>query len=131
MYRLLIVLVIAMLTACTTPSTSSDQAQGSDAGASAAESAGAARGSGSATPACTEAFAPIAELGLDSLSDLGDLEEIQATIESCESVADWTAGAQEALGIEANPATVQLLLDIECNQPGAGRTPVCEDLAAS
>jgi hypothetical protein len=131
MYRLLIVLVIALLAACTTPSTQTDRANGSDAGASVPQSAGASTGSGSATPACADAFAPIAELDVDSLSDLGDLEEVQATIESCESVADWTAGAQAALGIEANPATVELLLGIECNDPGAGNTPVCEDLAAS
>lgn len=131
MTRYLIVLVIALLAACTTPSTTTDQAQGSDSGASTAASAGATGGSGSATPACTDAFAPIAELGLDSLSDLGDLDEVQATIEGCESVADWSAGAQAALGIEVNPATVRLLLEIECNDPGAAGTPVCEDLAAS
>jgi hypothetical protein len=86
---------------------------------------------GSASPACEEAFAPLAEMEIASLSDLGDLQaELQPTIESCESVADWIAGAQQVVADEVNPSTAELLLGIQCNDPTLSDSPVCEDLAS-
>jgi hypothetical protein len=86
---------------------------------------------GAASPACEEAFAPLAEMEIASLSDLGDLQaELQPTIESCESVADWIAGAQQVVADEINPSTAELLLGIQCNDPTLSNSPVCEDLAS-
>jgi len=87
---------------------------------------------GNASPACEEAFAPLAEMEVASLSALGDLQaELPPTIESCESVADWIAGAQQVVDDEINPSTAELLLGIQCNDPGLSNTAVCEELAAS
>jgi hypothetical protein len=85
-----------------------------------------------ASPACEEAFAPIADMEVASLSDLGDLQaELQPTIETCESIDDWIAGAQTVLDEEVNPATARLLLGIQCNDPTLSNTAVCEELASS
>ena len=91
--RLLIVLALAgLLVACTDQGTgTSDQPIGSSASMGPMSSEGAM---GSASAACEEAFAPIAEMGLSEFSELGDLtDEVTATVESCESVDDWIAGA--------------------------------------
>jgi hypothetical protein len=85
--------------------------------------------SGTASSACSEAFAPLAELGITSTSELGDLqEEVQPTIESCESVADWIAGAQEVVADEVRPGTADLLLRIQCEDLALGNTAICEEL---
>ena len=77
-------------------------------------------------------FAPIADMEVASLSDLGDLQaELQPTIETCESIDDWIAGAQTVLDEEVNPATARLLLGIQCNDPTLSNTAVCEELASS
>ena len=81
------------------------------------------------SPACAEAFAPIADQNVSTLSELADLqEELQPTVESCESVADWVAGASEALGIEANPNTARMLLQSACSDQSVSRTAICEEL---
>jgi hypothetical protein len=92
--------------------------------------AGTAEGTANApSPACAEAFAPIAEQNLSSLSELGDLQaELQPTVESCESVADWVAGASQALGIDANPNTAAMLLESACTDQSLSRTAICEEL---
>jgi hypothetical protein len=135
MNRYLIVLaLVGLLAACTTTTTGSSAASGpptsSESSAGATES-GDASGTSSASAACTEAFAPIAELGGGSLSDLGDLDEVNPTVDSCESVADWIAGAEAALGATVNPNAARLLLEIRCADPAHADAPVCEDLAAS
>ena len=92
--RLLIGLALAgLLVACTDQGTGeSDQPIGSAASSGAVSSESP---TGSASAACEEAFAPIADMGLTEFSELGDLaDEVEATVEGCESVADWTAGAQ-------------------------------------
>ena len=87
---------------------------------------------GGASPACEEAFAPLSDMDIASTSDLGDLQaELQPTIEGCESVADWIAGAQQVVADEVNPSTAELLLGIQCNDPSLANSLVCEDLAAS
>jgi hypothetical protein len=129
--RLLIVLALAgLLVACTDQGTGeSDQPIGSAASSGAMSSEGT---TGSASAACEEAFAPIAEMGLTEFSELGDLaDEVEATVESCESVADWTAGAQGAIGAEVNPNAAAFLLGTTCDDPSLADTPVCEELAAS
>lgn len=132
MLRTLVFLLAMMLVACTSQGTSST-APGASSDASAAASAGSSdaggtQPAGEATPACTEAFAPIAELGLSSASDLGDLDEVNATITDCESVADWTAGASAAIGAEVRPGTVNLLLGIRCEDPGLSSTAICQEI---
>jgi hypothetical protein len=87
---------------------------------------------GTASPACEEAFAPLADLEIETTSDLGDLTaELEPTIEGCESVVDWIAGAQQVVEGEVNPSTAEMLLGIQCNDPSLASSPVCEDLAAS
>ena len=82
--------------------------------------------------ACGEAFAPLAEMEIGSLSDLGDLQaELEPTIESCESVADWIAGAQQVVDDDINPNTVAILLSISCQDQSLDSTPICEELASS
>ncbi len=95
----------------------------------AASDAGSTGASGSASAECAEAFAPLADLGIQSTSELGDLaEEVQPTIEACESVADWIAGAQEVVEDEVRPGTADLLLRIQCEDQALSRTPICEEL---
>lgn len=85
--------------------------------------------SGSASAACAEAFAPLAEMGITSVSELGDLqEEVQPTIEACESVADWMAGAQAVVEEEVRPGTADLLLRIGCEDLSLAGVPICEEL---
>jgi hypothetical protein len=132
MLRTIVFLLAALLAACTSQGTSSGAASDASAAASAgASDAGAAQPAGEATPACTEAFAPIAELGLTSASDLGDLAEVEATVESCESVADWTAGASAAIGAEVNPGTADLLLGLRCSDPGLSSTAICQEVSSN
>ena len=135
MFRYLIVLVLAgLLAACTTQGDgATDGAAGSSASAGAPSSAGASgSATGTASAACSEAFAPLAELEVTSMSELGDLqEEVQPTVEACESVADWIAGAQEVVEGEVRPGTADLLLRIACNDLSLARTPICEELASS
>ena len=105
----------------------------SAASAGAAESAGASGvGAGSASAACGESFGPLAEMEITSVSELGDLpEEVQPTIEACESVADWVAGAQQVVANEIDPDTAAFLLRINCNDLSLARTLICEELASS
>jgi hypothetical protein len=140
MFRFLIALVVAgALAACSTsgggstgPSLGANSSAG--AGASAPADASGAAGStvaGEPSAACAEAFAPLAELGLDSTSDLGDLAEVEVTVERCESIADWTAGAQQVVEGEISPGAVDLLLGFRCDDPSLSGTPICEELVSS
>ena len=82
--------------------------------------------------ACAEAFAPIADLDIGALSDLGDHKaEVATTIQSCESVADWIAGAQQVIDVEINPNTVALLLNIDCADQSLDDSPICKEIASS
>jgi hypothetical protein len=131
MNRFVIGLALAsLLAACTSQGdTATDEPVGS-AAAGSQEATGPAMSE--ASPACSDAFAPLEGMELESLSALGDLQaELQPTIEGCESVADWVAGAQQVVEDEVNPNTAALLLGIQCNDPSLSNTPVCEDLASS
>ena len=123
--------VIGLLTACTSggdgQNDESTEPVASTPMSSDAASSGVASG-GEASPECTEAFAPLAEMDLSSTSDLGDLPEVDATVEACASLADWTAGAQGVVEEEINPNVVEMLLGIRCNTPALANTPVCEEL---
>jgi hypothetical protein len=138
MRRLIITLAVAgLLVACTTSDgggeSDADASLGTEPSAAASGSAGAAASgpTGTASAACEEAFAPIADLEIESASDLGDLAEVEGTVESCESVADWTAGAEGALGVEVRAGTADLLLRIRCEDPSLSSAPICEELASS
>ena len=134
MFKIFIVLVMAgMLAACSGQGGSASAgASAADSSAAASDGAGASEGpSGSASAACTEAFAPIAEMSLTSIADLGDLtDEITPTVTGCESVADWVAGAEAAIGADINPNAAKILLDIRCADNELAETEVCVDLAA-
>jgi hypothetical protein len=127
MFRFLILVALAgLLAACTTQGDGqSTQSPGPSAPVPSA-SAGTANGEPSA--ACAEAFAPLAELELTSTSDLGELAEVELTVESCESVADWMAGAQQVVENEVSPGAADLLLRIRCEAGSLSRTPICEEL---
>jgi phage terminase large subunit-like protein len=129
---LIVIAVVGLLVACTPQGDGNTDASAGGAATSAAASAGASGVASTASAACEEAFAAIAELEIGSISDLGDLpEELRPTIEGCESVADWVAGAGQAIGIEVNPNTARLLLDINCADQSLADTPICEELASS
>lgn len=129
--------LVGLLAACSaqgddTTDTSTGAAPSTAASASAGASDGATDGTaGTPSAACGEAFAALGDQEVTSLSDLADLEGVEATIEQCESVADWSAGAQELIGEEVNPSTVRLLLDIRCELPALADSAVCEDVASS
>ena len=130
MKRIIIVLAIAgLLVACT------DQGgagSGGPVGSSVASAQGSAGALSSPSAACSEAFAPLAEMEIGSVSDLGDLQaELEPTIESCASVADWIAGAQQVVDDDVNPNTVAILLSISCQDQSLDSTPICEELASS
>jgi hypothetical protein len=132
MLRTIVFLLAALLAACTSQGTSSGAASDASAAASGgASDAGAAQPVGEASPACTEAFAPIAELELSAASDLGDLDEVTATVESCESVADWTAGASAAIGTDVRAGTADLLLGLRCSDPGLSSTAICQEVTSN
>lgn len=89
-------------------------------------------GSGSASAACSEAFAPLGEMQLTSITELGDLsDEVEPTIEACESVDDWIAGARDVIADDVNPNTARLLLRMNCDGAGLSRTEICRELASS
>ena len=131
MSRFVIVVALAgILAACATQG--ERQSPGSTPTTSASDSAassGVAPGEPSA--ACAEAFAPLAEMELGSTSDLGGLSELELTVESCESVADWIAGAQQVVESEVRPGAADLLLRIRCESGSLSGTPICEELASS
>ena len=138
MRRLIITLAMAsLLVACTAAEdggdSDADASLGTEPSAVASGSADAASSgpAGTASAACEEAFAPIADLEIESTSDLGDLAEVEGTVENCESVADWTAGAETTLGLEVRPGTADLLLRIRCEDPSLSGAPICEELASS
>ena len=120
--------LVGLLAACTTQGDGTTTEPLGSAPMGSAEASGPVMGDASA--ACEESFAPIADMEVASVSDLGDLQaELPATIESCESVADWIAGAQQVVDEEVNPSTAELLLGIQCNDPTLSNSPVCEELA--
>ena len=125
---LVLLALVGLLAAC------GDQGGGQSGGP--VGSSGASSGAGSAstepTAACAEAFAPIADLDISALSDLGDHKaEVAPTIQSCESVADWIAGAQQVIDVEINPNTVALLLNIDCADQSLDDSPICKEIASS
>lgn len=124
--------LVGLLAACsaqgegTTQSTAPAASTAASAGASAAASTGTA---GTPSAACAEAFAPLVEMDVSSMSELGDLAaEVQPTVEACESVADWAAGAAEVIGEEVNPGTADFLLRVQCDDLSLAGTPICEEL---
>jgi hypothetical protein len=129
MFRnLFIFVVIALLAACTTQGDGATDGT-VDTDASMAQESGGATGTASA--ACEESFAPLAEMEISETSDLGDVpDEVQPTVEACESVADWIAGAQSALGIEVSAGGADFLLRTQCDDPAMTDAPICEELAA-
>jgi hypothetical protein len=131
MYRTLLALTVAgLLVACTSPGGgATDPSLEADSSMATTESAAASR---VASTACEEAFAPLAEAEVSSMSDLGDLgDDVVPTLESCESVDDWVAGAQALFDEEVDPDTARFLLGMQCADPSLADTPICEELAAS
>ena len=127
---IIIVALAAILAACANQGDSgSPDSTPSTSGADSSAAPGVSAGEPSA--ACAEAFAPLAEMELASTSDLGELPEVDATVQNCESVADWMAGAQQVVEGEVRPGGADLLLRIRCETGSLADTPVCEELASS
>ncbi len=132
MNRILFVLVVVgLLAACTSPGDGGSGQPASSTGTESADAAGAAPAGGSA--ACNEAFASLAEMEIARLSELGDLaDEVNPTIESCESIADWVASAGQVVDGEVNPNTARFLLAINCSaEQSLAATPICQEIASS
>lgn len=136
--NLIIIALFVLLAACSgqgggeTADGSTDAASSAVASASPGASDSSSEGpAGSASAACNDAFAAVADQDVGSISDMADLEEVVATIRDCASIADWSAGAAEVIGEEVNPATAQLLLEIRCKLPSLVDTAVCEEVASS
>jgi hypothetical protein len=86
--------------------------------------------------ACHESFAELAALPdsrrVITLPPLGDLpDELRPTLESCASVAEWIAGAQQLMAEEIKPRTAELLLSISCEDQSLAAVPICEELGGS
>jgi hypothetical protein len=130
MFRNLFVLVIVgLLVACTTQGDGATDGTLETDASMVAEESGAAMGT--ATAACEESFAPLAGMEIEETSDLGDVpDEVQPTVEACESVADWIAGAQTALGIEVTTGGADFLLRLQCDDESLSDTAICEELSA-
>jgi hypothetical protein len=123
-HRVVALALVGLLVACNAPGNAeTDEATGSASlGASETAAAG-------PSAACEESFTPIADMEVSSLAELGDLEaEVQPTVEACESVADWIAGAELALGTDVRQGTAQLLLRIHCVDLSLANTPICGEL---
>jgi hypothetical protein len=133
--NLIAIALVGLLAACSAQGDDTNDTS-TEAAPSAAASTGASDGAtdgmaGTPSAACGDAFAALGDQEVTSLSDLADLEGVEATIEQCESVADWSAGAQELIGEELNPSTVQLLLEIRCELPALADSAVCEEVAST
>ena len=132
MFRFVTVLLLAsLLIGCTTQGDGEpDDSAGPVASGTTSASPGASGGTpGTASAACAEAFAPLVEMEIRTMSELGDLsEEVQPTVETCESVADWIAGAGEVIGGEVNPGSADFLLRVHCDDLSLARAPICEEL---
>ena len=123
---LTLVALAGLLAAC---STQGDGQTNQSPSSSAPDTSGSARtATDEPTAACAAAFAPLAEMELTSTSDLGELAEVDLTIASCESVADWMAGAQQVVDNEVRPGAADLLLRIRCEAGSLSGTPICEEL---
>jgi hypothetical protein len=124
--------IFGLLAACSAQGDGSTEstAPAASMAASADASGGAATGaSGTASAGCAEAFAPLVEMEISSMSELGDLAaEVRPTVEACESVADWIAGAGEVIGGEVNPGSADFLLRVQCNDLSLANTSICEEL---
>jgi hypothetical protein len=115
-----------LLAACAQGTDPTDEPTGSEPTTTSSAAAGPA---GDASAACEEAFAPLADAEIGSTSDLGGFQaEVEATVESCESVADWMAGAQTVVDGEVRPGGADLLLRIRCESPNLSDAPICEEL---
>lgn len=122
-----LVALAGLLAACSTQGDGQSEPSPSS---SAPDSSGSARtATDEPSAACAAAFAPLAEMGLTSTSDLGELAEVDLTIASCESVADWMAGAQQVVENEIRPGAADLLLGIHCETLSLSRTPICEAIS--
>jgi hypothetical protein len=136
MFRFLTLSVLALVLAACGQAGASPSTDGSEPvspGMSAPESAApSGDAAGTASAECTEAFAPIEEMELTSLTELGDLpDEVGATIEACGSIDEWIAAAEGAVDDEINPNTVRLLLGMSCGDTSLSRTEICRELASS
>jgi hypothetical protein len=130
MFRNLTVLIfVGLLAACGTQGNGAAEETLDITPSMAAEGTGAPAGTASA--ACEESFAPLADMEVADTSDLADLpDEVQPTVEACESVADWIAGAQQVLGIEVSAGGADFLLRFHCEDTSLTDAPICEELAA-
>lgn len=129
--------LLALLAACAgaggaTTDPSADASTGGDAStaASAPADASGAAVPGEASTACAGAFAGIDASGVESLSDLVEVDGVEATVTECESIGDWIAGAGQLVE-DVNPNTAELLLGILCDGPGLSSTDVCREIASS
>lgn len=121
--------LVGLLAACSAQGDGSTESTAPAASTGASAAASDAGATGTASAACAEAFAPLAEMGISSISELGDLAaEVQPTVEACESVADWMAAADEVIEGEVNPGPSDFLLRVQCDDLSLANTPICEEL---
>jgi hypothetical protein len=140
MHRFVTILALAGLLVACTGQGAGDIEQPTDEPAATAPSttpaasATASDGGASGTSVdCAEAFSALAEEDISSITELGDLpDEVEPTIESCASVEEWIAGAQQVVDEEFNPGTANLLLGILCDgEMSLSGTEICRELASS
>lgn len=134
MYRLLIVLAVAsLLSACASQGDEASDAPPASSPMSASASPDASdAGTGTASSECTDAFADVEAAGVSDITELGDLQaEVAPTVESCESLDEWVAAAQDVIGDDVNPNTAALLLRMNCGDLSLANTPLCQELASS
>lgn len=136
MYRLVNVGVLALaglLVACTgAGDVQTTEAAGSPLSTPVGHSPGASPGTSGVSPECSDSFAGLREMQVSSITELGDVpDEVEPTIEACESVDEWIAAAAEVIDDDLNPNTAAMLLRMHCDSSSVSNSPICQELASS
>jgi hypothetical protein len=136
MYRLLNVGVLALagiLVACAgAGDIQTTEPAGSPVSTPAGQSPGGSPGTAGVSPECNDSFAALAEAQVSSISELGDLaDEVEPTLEACESIEEWIAAAGEVIADDVDPDAARMLLGMHCDSPELSDTLICEELASS
>jgi len=105
--------------------------ESADASGSPDESDGTGTGGGTGGGGCEDSFADVPDLGqLTSLSQLQEaLDAIDATIEDCETVQEWTDAAETELNLEGLDTDAEDFLEARCeDSEQLTDAALCEEL---
>jgi len=79
---------------------------------------------------CEGAFDDLAAEDVDSITDLASLtDDLDDTIEACESVDEWTSQAEQAMP-DVDLTDVEMFLAARCEESTLVDSSLCEELAS-